>query len=72
MRHKYAQLTDCNMLLMPSHQKIGHKGFIQIVGETGLEITDKGVNEQHNQEMYIGNLLFEFSDENDIVSIDIP
>ncbi len=72
MKHKYTQLTDCKMLLMPSHQKIGHQGFMQIAKETGLEIINKGINEQHNKEIYIGSIFFEFSDKNDIVSIDIP
>lgn len=48
MKHKYAQLADCKMLLMPSHQKIGHRDFIQISRKAGLEIMDKGINEQHN------------------------
>jgi hypothetical protein len=45
---------------------------MKIAREAGLEIMDKGVNEQHNKEMYVGSIFFEFSDKNDIVSIDNP
>lgn len=68
------QLKICNVLLTQAYPKIGYQGFLEMSKNAKLDVTKKGnINLHDNEEIYIGNvLLFEFSKDKKLVSIDIP
>lgn len=67
------QLKTCHVLLTQAYPKIGYQGFLDIFEDTKLDVIKKrSINLHDNEEIYIGDVLFEFSKDKKLVSIDIP
>jgi len=70
---KKRNLETCKMILTQAYPKIGYQGFLDVFEDTKLDVIKKrSINLRDNEEISIGNVLFEFSKDKKLVSIDIP
>jgi len=66
------KIETYNILLTQAYPKIGYEGFLDMSKDAKLDVTEKGLNLNDNEEIYIGNVLFEFSKDKKLVSIGAP
>ncbi len=69
---KYQQLGTCKTLLTYIYPNIGYQKFLHVSKDAKLDVMQKGINPRGNEEAYIGDILFEFSRDKNLISIDIP
>jgi hypothetical protein len=66
------KIETYNTLLTQAYPKIGYQGFLEMSKDAKLDIMKKSALNPNNEEIYIGNVLFEFSKDKKLVSIGVP
>jgi hypothetical protein len=68
---KYRQLEICKTVLMYTYPKIGYQHFLELPENATFTVSKK-INSFGNEEVRIGNVLFEFSKDKKLIAIGMP
>jgi hypothetical protein len=71
LHRKDKQLEICKTVLMYTYPKIGYQHFLELPDNATFTVSKK-VNSFGNEEVRIGNVLFEFSKDKKLIAIGMP
>ncbi|ALG68215.1 hypothetical protein [Beggiatoa leptomitoformis] len=74
MVFKDEQLETCKVFITAVHQIMDYPSFFNVIQNTELEILQKGDTGMgiNNNDVYIGDILFTYSQKGKLLHIDLP